>query len=376
MERNNFLKILGLSLAVIVLAVLTVTLPRRIVTTKRAAFGTVNLLLQPGTMSVPSGEEKLVNIYIDNPAGLKVSFVDIKLSFDKTKLEITHFVSDPTAFPTNLTGDDPALLGRDTGQASLQALNSSASLPSSSSILVGTITLKGKAEGVSAMTIMKDISQIVGENPGQPDKVIAIGTTQDGNYTVTPGGQPTVTPTVPPGQPVLNFTVKFQGITQKRADQKVKVRVQKGGLDKTFEGVTVVADDSGVYSGKVTLVDVPPDSGYKIFIKGPKHLAKKFCQSGQTERCVGEGNITLVVGENNMDFSGEILEAGDVPDPNDGGRQNGVVNSVDYSLVQNRIGSSLPEDLVIADLNLDEIVNSVDVIMLRNTLETKYEEDY
>lgn len=560
MDRKNFLKIFGLSLAVVVLATLTVLLPKRVVTTKKAAFGTVNVLLEPKALSLSVGEEKTINIYLDNPTNKKISFVDLKLAFNKAILEITKFESDQTNFPNNLTGTDPGLLGKETGRANLQALNIGASLANYSSILFGTITIKGKAEGVSAMTIAKDSSQIVGENIGELDKILAIGTTQDGSYTVTPAGGVTPTPTQPaaslkifttsqeytgnlgglagadakcqalasaagltgtfkawlsdsntnakdrfmtqnlpyyrtdnvivansladlidgslsssiskdqqgttipsgggtynvftgtdrygvkkngyvcndwtssleedscslgssmytdyqwtegneatsicsfpfrlfcledtppvppevtvtptatatplPNQPVLNFSIKFQGVNQERADQKVKVRVVKGALDKSFTDINVIAGSAGIYSGGVTLNGVTAGSGYKIFIKGPKHLAKKFCSDNQDSRCPGEGNITLVAGENNFDFSKEVLEAGDVPDPNNGGRQNGVVNSVDYSLIQNRMGKGSPADLAVADLNFDDAVNSSDVVLARNTLETKYEDDY
>ena len=195
--------------------------------------------------------------------------------------------------------------------------------------------------------------------------------------TATPGPTliPSPTPTPPPNIPVLSFRIKFQGVTTKRDDQKVKVRVVKGSFEKDFTDIGVSADDNGVYSGTVVLVDVPAGSDYKIFIKGPKHLARKFCTNGQTSRCSGDGQISLAVGNNNFDFSKLVLEAGDLPNPNDGMIQDGVVNSLDYSLWKDRFGRDDSNILAVADVNLDGIVNSGDWQLMRITLETKYEED-
>lgn len=171
----------------------------------------------------------------------------------------------------------------------------------------------------------------------------------------------------------LNFKVKFQGITQKRDDQQVKLTVKRENFSKPFD-VRLTSNDSGIYSGSVALTGVAPGN-YLIYIKGPRHLAKKFCKNNQETRCSLSDRIALVRGDNTLDFSKMVLEGGDLPNPNDDYKQDGVVNSIDYTLINNRLGSSAEDDLRIADINLDGAVNSTDRILLRNTLETRYEED-
>lgn len=224
---------------------------------------------------------------------------------------------------------------------------------------------------------------VVGKVDG--DKIIRIdftpyGTIQPTATTTPPGGvtgTPTPTTTPDPSQTAtVNFKVKFQGISQKRADQKVEVRVTKGTFEEEFTNINMIANDSGVYSGSVVLTGVTVGGDYTIFVKGPKHLAKKFCVDAQESRCRGAGDLTLVAGANTFDFSKMALEGGDLPNPNSSGAQDGVCNSVDYSLAKNRLGSSSSADLAIADINLDGIVNAIDLTLIRNTLEVKYEEDF
>jgi len=260
-------------------------------------------------------------------------------------------------------------------------------------VLLAKFKVKGIAAGNPQISFGNP-NIIYGFNPNQADTIITLSaknplvitivagsgaTATPGGPTATPTvtGSPTATPTTPPGgNPVLNFKIKFQGVTVKRADQKVKVIVKKGSLNKTFGDVSVVSDDNGIYSGSVTLTEVPAGGNYKIFIKGPKHLARKFCENNQAGRCVGSGKVTLAAGANTFDFSKIVLEAGDLPNPSDSNKQDGVVNSVDYSLWKSRIGNEDADSLAVADVNFDGIVNFTgDWMLMRVTLETKYEEE-
>ncbi|MFH1841128.1 MAG: hypothetical protein ABH807_03180 [Candidatus Shapirobacteria bacterium] len=194
-------------------------------------------------------------------------------------------------------------------------------------------------------------------------------------YTLTDAETPpTPTTTASPNAIILRFSVKFQGVETKKGYQQVKIRVyKKGVVDRWFDYHEIdglLANDTGIYSGVAILSNVPAGDNYTIFIKGPKHLARKFCTNNQENRCVGGGQIALTAGQNTFDFSKIGLEAGDVP------LQDGVCDVQDYSRVKNLRGNPEAVALAIGDLNLDGIVNTSDTNMMRETLATKYEEDY
>lgn len=192
---------------------------------------------------------------------------------------------------------------------------------------------------------------------------------------VTPG--PTSTPA--PGEANLQLKLAFQGIDRQRDDQVVKIRIKGppgSGIDLWFNDINATSNSSGVYlTEEINLAGVSLGSNYTIFVKGPRHLARRFCQDNQTSRCTGQGQITLQRGLNLFDFSGLHLEAGDLPDPAQGWQQDGVVNGHDLSLILERINSSDPDDLRVADIDLNGIVQTRDLSLLISTLGSKYDED-
>lgn len=400
-----------LGAALVIFFVSFVTSKRLIL--KQKAFGGAEISLIPASGSFTVNDEFTAQIVVSNPSHHEIAAVSANLNFDPAKLEIVKFEIG-SALPDISMNDS----GNDDGNATFEVVKMEGENPTSETITVGTIFLKGKQEGSASLNFNQTNTIIGGYNPENPsDRNIAITAFNNGTYTinaevtntptptetqvpvasptptetltpqatVTPTptqtpipedtGTPTPTATIPPNIPVLNFKVKFQGVDQKRADQKVKVTVIGNDINSPFEEVTVKADDDGFYNGSFALNQVP-EGNYTIFIKGPKHLAKKFCKDGQEGRCGVSDRLSLVIGNNDYDFSKVRLEGGDLPNPNNAMKQDGVVNSVDYELAKLRLGSSSEENLRVADINLDGIVNTTDLTLLRNTLETKYEEDY
>lgn len=391
------------------LALLTSLVSKRQILRQKATGGTIEISLDPASGDIPLSEaDKEISVYLKETA---VSDQHIH-AFDIQNIhfDTAYFSANTVACNSSYQATpDVGVTGDNVRLACFSV--SGISLPLDTRVKVGTFKLHPLVAGTDkAVTISNALipdasnNNLAGSVVNATFNITAVAgvtptVTLTPVATLTPTATPTVTPTPtttvsptpsvtatptptgtpPPNTPVLAFKVKFQGVNQKPLDdkqytQRVKVRVVKGDFEKIYNGVSVTSNDKGVFSGSVTLSEVPPDSGYTVFIKGPKHLARKFCVNNQAERCRGTGNITLATGNNNFDFSDVKvnLEAGDLPKD---GVQDGVVNSVDYSLWKARIGQSLPEALAIADVNLDGVINVADWQLMRNTLETKYEED-
>lgn len=228
--------------------------------------------------------------------------------------------------------------------------------------------------------------------PGEPTNTpIPTVPGQPSPTPTAPAGQPTSTPvpTAPPTSPTptitggasvtLNLSLRFQGILQRVDDRfnKLTVRVTIAGAElpnPVTQTGEFIADDQGVFRGGVSFEGIKPGSGYRILVKGPKHIQKKICQAQPAEyypggyRC-GEGLITLVRGQNYLDFSKITLLVGDLPE------QDGIVNSYDTSLVRNLIGATDPDSLGRADLNLDGVVNTQDYSLVIAALSVRYDEE-
>ncbi|MEK7523112.1 MAG: dockerin type I domain-containing protein, partial [Patescibacteria group bacterium] len=176
------------------------------------------------------------------------------------------------------------------------------------------------------------------------------------------------------GNVKLNLKLKFQGINKKPPTEElnfIKGKIEgmiigtNEGFTSTTEGNFLVkSDDNGVWSGTVGIYLPQSALGKKftLYIKGRRHIQKKICDSVPTETSPGTyrcstGNITLVAGDNNLDFSGILLLVGDLD-------QSGIVDSVDFSLVRNCLGKSDTVCVSSSDLNLDGIVNTQDFSMI------------
>ncbi len=163
---------------------------------------------------------------------------------------------------------------------------------------------------------------------------------------------------------------------------------QKPGAGEYFyRDIPMVADSYGQYSPKkgatftdskgeaqitsegwVPLRGLTPDKNYALFVKGPKHRDIKM-----------EKSVTLKKAQaisQDFNWTDKLLPPGDLPDPNNNFIQDCVVNSVDLTLAEDRIGRTDKNSLDIADVNYDNIVNASDVSKIVKTLEENEEDDY
>lgn len=180
----------------------------------------------------------------------------------------------------------------------------------------------------------------------------------------------------------VNLSLRFQGILQKPDERfnrwPVRVTVDGGTLaSPVAKTAEFVAGEGAIWTGSVAFSEIPAGSSYRILIKGPKHLQKKICEAAPTETYPGSyscraAGITLTAGVNTLDFSKIYLLAGDLPEQ--GGAQNGFVNSFDLSLIRNNIGNTDPQVLQWADLNLDGVINTQDFSLVIAALEFRTDE--
>jgi hypothetical protein len=154
-----------------------------------------------------------------------------------------------------------------------------------------------------------------------------------------------------------------------------------GGSLKDITAPKVVeftVNDAGEWSGKADFENISSGGGYKIYIKGPKHIQKKICDAapkedkGGTYHC-GEGSITIAAGTNTFDLSKIINLAGDLPEA--GGKQNGIVDAYDTTFVRTNLGSTDAAKVAIGDLNYDGIIDTQDYSMILQALSIKFDEE-
>ncbi|GEM_PF-3342346 len=197
---------------------------------------------------------------------------------------------------------------------------------------------------------------------------------------------PTVSPTSAPvpdseEKVVVNLRLRFQGIRSAPRsgiqELPVLVSIRRFGEDVFIHKAALFkVDDRGLWTGKVefTSADGFSSGNYLVYVKGPYHLQKKICDLSARENfpgsysCTAGKSIILQAGQINIDLSGITLLVGDLPD------QDGLVNAYDIGLVRNLLGSTEPEDLARADVNLDGIVDITDFVLIQAALSVRYDE--
>lgn len=167
----------------------------------------------------------------------------------------------------------------------------------------------------------------------------------------------------------LTMKLRFQGIEDRpKATEAQLVRIGIGGGDlkeTVYKQVVFTPKGSGVWEGNA-IFDIPESTHYKILVKGHNHRQKKYCENMPTEEKPGEyiceaDAISLKNGINTLDFSKVMQMAGDL-------NQDGIVNSQDMLFIRNNVGTQDIEKLVIGDVNKDGLINAVDHALTKFTL--------
>jgi len=242
------------------------------------------------------------------------------------------------------------------------------------------------------------------------DEMIDVGTKQDLTINIGGGGP---LPTVDPNVPQIKFKVALQA--DKKPEIKVRLKVVDlqlllshpppaddfdsctqtqvgeyvysdipmiyGGSDEEIDGINyqVYQLKSGAAfktgtdqyaisaDGWLPLVGTTGNTIYSLSLKGEKHRSMKMVEKMILNRGQPAGQ--------EFNWVSQPLEPGDLPDPNNGSLQDCTVNSIDLSLIEERIGSTDTTNLEVGDVNYDEVINGNDISKVAHTLSTKPDDE-
>lgn len=225
------------------------------------------------------------------------------------------------------------------------------------------VILRTRAETATDSAEKKEASESAKQATGEA------GLTPTTGVEITP--KVTISPTISAQDTALNLSLKFQGILNKPtvSTMTVKVILASGSASLATQSAVFNADEQGVWRGLVIFKNIADSVNYRLKIKGPKHLQKVICEAAPKETEAGkykceQGAIALNRGDNkSFDFSSILLLTGDLPDENN--LQDGKLTTEDLIYVLNNQNSTDAKVLGRADLNLDGLVNSADLSLIK-----------
>lgn len=197
------------------------------------------------------------------------------------------------------------------------------------------------------------------------------------NHSSSSSSIPSTTPQIT--SVLITLKLRFQGILTEPYDmspQNVKINVVKEGENNTgFIETSFNPGGDGTYKGMIGIDPVDYNAKYYIYVKGPKHLQKKFCDlypqlNAQGFYSCSKAYITLHSGQNYFDFSKIKLLSGDLPEQ--GSVQNGIIDSYDLSFIRSSIANATYHDA--CDINLDKKCDWQDWSLVLASMAEKYDE--
>ncbi len=376
----------------------------------KATGETISFVFDPALVNQASGDF-VTSVKVKPSVDMTIRGYQFEINFDKTKIQFKSIQYKTGAVSAGMGDDDSkaAVINQNGKIKVVGEIQSATGLPilTSQNTEMVAITFTANSALSSSITtgaadakffmIKTDYSLFDVPSAGQ-----ASFSVNGGGPTLTPTPTcsplpavclqlyPTVCPTqaptggwcAPSGGVILNLKLKFQGILKKPGDPfnalVVKVfPISSSGI-KSCGQAQFSANENGVWSATVSSWDTTtegcltpqPGNNFKILVKGPYHIQKKICDAGPTETAGGtyrcaKGNITLVAGNNNLDLSGIVLLAGDLPD------QDGSITAYDTSLIYNNLGKT---DNDKCDVNRDGKCDTQDYSLVIASLSIKNDE--
>ena len=142
-------------------------------------------------------------------------------------------------------------------------------------------------------------------------------------------------------------------------------RIGEGKYETLPQGFDLISNSDGTFSGTVAFPNFKDGNKFSFMLKADKYLLRRICDTLPAEPKAGgyrcqTPSLTIRSGQDNIfDFSGIALSPGDL------GVTDGVLNGYDLSLVRNNLGESGKENLGLADLNYDNVVDQKDFAIIQ-----------
>ncbi len=366
-------------------------------TRRGAAFSAGRLMLLPNDkISFTVGQSQNVQLWVNSGnASANVDAIRTNICFNKNFLNL----NDPVV--ENNIKQDPAfdtviatLKDGNTQCLDLSILSVSKKASKNGLFKIADITFKGVGTGSGPIDIIKDKTEISGDNAGSLDKTISIDSVTGTTFEVTPQTSVAVPTTPPPaGTPLLSFRFAYAGVKANAecsigAKWPVKIMVRGNGkISKAYTAIPTLdgTNSRGEAVYKVTnlaLTDFDQKSGLAVFLKGPEHAQMKYGVNAQASNYTkADGEITITADASTtpiLDFTNYPIMPGDVRGSASGG-QDGIINVVDFSYIKQAVSarSTVPAGGGLdADLNGDCMANTGDVQLFKNSLIEKQDQLY
>jgi hypothetical protein len=167
----------------------------------------------------------------------------------------------------------------------------------------------------------------------------------------------------------LNLALKLKLQGSYRVDTKTTFRIDlysQGVRVATFNGAQLNYTQNKLFEGILMLnQELDLTKSYALFIKPEKYLGQLFCSPTKAGTDCTVGEFTFTSGLNQADLSSKLFYAGDLSP------QDGRVDSADISKILAKIGKA---DTT-TDINQDGIVNSIDYTLTQKTLSLNKADD-
>jgi len=326
--------------------------------------------VSPNSADLKINEEKIIALNINSAS--KISGFDLKFQ-TSGPVGVVDFINDlgfnPAFDPFNVRQVNETIEGSNSRVAYIFT-GSSANLPGNVTVY---IKLSSSSSGQGKISLDYNNSQIL-DGSGQPLQVTPLTATFNSNPNQSSAGfidsAALPKPTYADTTAVVNIKTKLYGAGV-YPNGKIKAigvivgRIGEGKYETLPQGFDLISNSDGTFSGTVAFPNFKDGNKFSFMLKADKYLLRRICDTLPTEPKTGgyrcqTPSLTIRSGQDNtFDFTGIALLPGDL------GISDGILNGYDLGIVRNNLGESDKENLGLADLNYDNVVDQKDFAIIQ-----------